>query len=157
MVVEIPLTRGLVALVDDEDAEAIGAFSWYARRGRNTFYAARTVQKNGRVHMHREIVGCPEDAFVDHVDHDGLNNVRGNLRVATNSENQMNSSVRRPNATGSTGVVLDKSCGRWRAQIHYRGRRENLGSFGSPEEAAQAYEERAISLFGAFAQTSAHD
>ena len=95
---EIPLTRGFVAVVDDEDYEKLQQLSWYADTGASGLvYAARGLPRNGsrrrdKIRMHRQILSLArgDSAHVDHKDGDGLNNRRSNLRKCTPSQNLRN-------------------------------------------------------------------
>src|SRR6188768_2332166 len=91
---EIPLTQGKSVMVDDEDFEFLNQWKWYASKSNNTFYAHRRVGKHGRfVYMHRLILGIDNispELFPDHMDRNGLNNQRYNLRIATRSDNNSN-------------------------------------------------------------------
>lgn len=157
MVREIPLSQGKVALVDDSDYERVGLYHWSAvRRVRryapDYFYAVRHVTVNGRqttVSLHRFLL--PDIPQIDHVDGDALNNQRSNLRAATRSQNVSN---RRRSGFGRSkflGVNERRDTGRWRAQICVRYRNINIGTFGTEEEAARAYDQHALLHFGEFA------
>ncbi len=106
----IPLSRGLVALVDDEDLEALNRFKWSATSFRTS--GPYAVRKEGRrmVLMHRELL-CAD--LVDHVDGNGLNNQRANLRPASPSENVHNQRLRGSNTSGAKGVAFDKAREKW--------------------------------------------
>jgi hypothetical protein len=132
-----------MALVDDEDAD-LADVRWNAARDRNTFYARRNTARYGKrttEYMHRVIMsrmlGRPLQRHeqVDHVDHDGLNNRRSNLRLASNRENLCN---RRPGASSKYPGVSRKG-GKWEARIRCGGRQKRLGYFTSESEAAEAY------------------
>lgn len=151
--VEIPLTGGLVAVVDAQDAARIlGMGAWQTTRYPHVTYARKSLYRAGRytsVNMHSVILGVP---LVDHVNGDGLDNRRANLRPATVGENALNRSRRSDNTSGYKGVSRNGDNGRWRAYINRDGRRLSLGSFGSAEEAARAYDTAALELHGAFAR-----
>ena len=97
---------------------------------------------------------------VDHVDGDSLNNLRTNLRIATNAQNMHNRKVSKNNKIGFKGVYEKGHCltgaptGRYAATLRVDGRTEHVGYFGSPEEAARAYDRRAIEVRGEFARTN---
>lgn len=129
---EIPLTKGLVAIVDDDDYERVCVFSWYAMPRKYTAYAARSGPRDEQGHreyipMHRFILGIrPEDGgVVDHINRNGLDNRRSNLRVTNKSGNALNSPrARKPKRckecgkefmpSHSKGKFCDSSCfGRW--------------------------------------------
>ncbi len=155
----IPLTRGLFAIVDDDDHELLSRYRWHAKpSGAGTFYAARGIYENGHVVgaiiMHRELCRglSTERPFVDHADGDGLNNRRSNLRACTRQENNRNIRHRRPGCTSRhTGVSWDKAHGRWRAYIRIDKRLKYLGLFTEEYDAAQAYNFTAEAAFGEFA------
>jgi len=101
--------------------------------------------------MHRFIVGCAEGLQVDHIDGNGLNNLRENLRICSNNQNQYN---QRPRTNGSSrfkGVSWHKNEKVWQATIKFNGRQTWLGQFNSEERAAMAYNEAARRMFGEFA------
>jgi len=149
---EIPLTQGKVAIVDEEDADRVLAFKWSATRCRDTgrYYAGR---REGRrfVSLHRFILNAPPDRQVDHVNRDGLDNRRSNLRLATPSQNQWNRERRSDNRTGFKGVFAHKS-GKWQALIKANRKHIYLGLFDSKEDAARAYDLAALLLHGEFAR-----
>jgi len=138
---EIPLTRGKVAIVDDEDYEKLRTIKWHSQttkvKGRILLYAAHSVYRREGSHkvliMHRLITNCPKGLEVDHIDGDGLNNQKSNLRVVTRFLNQQN---RHGNKTSKyTGVYYDKQINKWRAQVQINGKRYDFGLFDTEEEA----------------------
>ena len=152
MTVEIPLTKGFVAIVDDEDAEVITAHKWHAHvpaRGR-TVYAHMLRWANGRYKnesMHRLILNAPVGFEVDHINQNGLDNRRCNLRLATRAQNEAN----KPPRSQYKGSYWCQQTGRWRARIRVDGHLRCLGRFDSAEEAARAYDVAAMEAFGEFA------
>lgn len=145
---EIPLSRGLVAIVDDEDFDWLNQWKWYA--GNNgkarTMYAIRMAAVEGKrrkFRMHREIMNPPDGMEVDHINHNGLDNRRSNLRIVTSSQNSRN--TRKPR-TGRTskykGVTYEKDrvghVARWRVGIRINGKHKWLGRFRTEVEAARA-------------------
>jgi len=155
---QIPLTRGLVAIVDDEDYARLSHFKWYALYGRGACYAAHTVsQKPYKViPMHRLILYAPSRMEVDHANGDTLDNRRCNLRLASRAQNARNSKIHRTNKSGYKGVDFRKRERRWRAQIMFQGKTYHLGYFDTAELAAQAYDAAARMAFGKFARTNFH-
>ena len=153
---EIPLSRGLVAIVDDEDAEWLSNWRWYSRPSSHATYAARTVKRNDgtsqSIYMHRLILDCPSGLYVDHINRDCLDNRRSNLRICTASQNGMNKRGKEGSVTGVKGVFFDKGRGKYFAAIRMNGRTRRLGTFVDMEEAAKAYQRAAIELFGPFAR-----
>jgi len=123
----------------------------FARRHGNTWYAARSEGKN-QIHMHREIINAPADLQVDHINGNGLDNRRENLRLCTNAENARNRRLSKNNTTGYKGVDLDAN--RYRAQIRVGQKFVYLGRFDDPIEAAKAYDAAAREHYGEFARTN---
>lgn len=151
---EIPLDKGMVALVDDADYALVSAYKWHALKCCNVWYAFHTLPRvNGKkktIRMHRLIMGFPPNV-VDHKDHDGLNNTRGNLRHATNAQNAENLRKRSDSKQPYKGIEWDKVNGNWVAYICPNGKKTALGRFHSAEAAARAYDAAAIQFFGEFA------
>jgi hypothetical protein len=115
-------------------------------------YYARGYVGKGRIYMHREVINAPVDCQVDHVNHDGLDNRRDNLRLCTVSQNQGNSRKQNRETTSRyKGVSWHSRDRRWRAQIRYGKEKVHLGQFLSEEEAAYAYDRAARNRWGEFA------
>lgn len=148
---EIPLTKGMVALVDDEDYARLNPYKWSAQKHRNTYYAQGWVQ--GRtVLMHRFIKAVSDrHVLLDHKNRNGLDNRRDNLRIATHGENRSNSKSSKNNTSGFRGVSWYKRYRKWQVIIQHHGVKRWCGLFDCPEEAARAYDEMARQLHGDFA------
>lgn len=156
---KIPLTQSRVALVDDSDFEWLSQFKWYTLRHRNTCYAFRkSPTREGRktINMHREILGLSrgDGKMVDHINRDGLDNRRENLRLCTHAQNQRNSQKNKNNTSGYKGVTWDKQRGKWHSQIVVNHVRIRLGFFDDLIKAAQAYDAAARKYHGRFARTN---
>ena len=151
MTKEIQLTRGMVALVDDEDFVYLSKHNWYAHRGRDSkdFYAVRS---NRCIRMHREIMNAKSGQFVDHRNGNTLDNRRSNLRFCTPSQSQMNRGIPPNNTSGYRGVFRDKRSGKWRAAIKINYKQIRLGNFIIKEDAARAYDTAAKKYHGEFAR-----
>jgi hypothetical protein len=149
----IKLTRGKFAKVDDADYEWLNQWKWCTKKSWNTFYARRQTIINGKkktIIMHRLIMNTPSDLQVDHIDHDGLNNQRNNLRNCTNQQNSLNRNSYKssPKYLGVRYCDKGKNKGLFTAHIRpYL----HLGFFKTKEEAMTAYNNMAIKLFGQFA------
>ena len=143
----IPLTRGYVATVDDADFERLAAKTWWtARRGR-TVYA---ICADG--YMHRIIMEPKPGQWTDHINHDGLDNRRENLRLCTSSQNHQNQRKTR-GTSRYKGVSLYRD-GKWRAKIKKDGKQHSLGHFVNEDDAAKAYDRAAREMFGEYAHTN---
>lgn len=158
---EIKLTQGKVALVDDEDFSYLNQFKWIAHKSSKTYYAARTVKNGNRrkyISMHQVILKPMDGLKTDHIDGNGLNNCRNNLRYATHSQNIANAGKRRGAISTFKGVSpLPKFPGydvRWRAFIRVNGHGYHLGCFATEKEAAIVYDGVVKKHFGAFAKTN---
>lgn len=147
---QIKLTNGKVAFVDDKDYPTISQYKWYYHKYRDKEYAKTYINRK-KVSMHRLILGLvgPE---IDHRDGNGLNNQRFNLRYATKQQNAANRGPQRNNTSGFKGVT--KNHNNWKAQIKYNGEKIYLGTFKTKEEAARRHDTKAKELFGDFAKTN---
>jgi hypothetical protein len=148
----IPLTRGQYAIVDAADFEWLSRYKWHAapRDAKGGFYARRHEKGRG-IWMHREIMKAPEGLVVDHIDNNGLNDRRCNLRLCTRTQNGRNRRKNRDSANEYKGIWTDKRTGRSYAQIRFKGKQLYLGVYDTAIEAARAYDRKAIELHGQFA------
>lgn len=152
---EIPLINSLrVVLVDDEDYEWASQYRWRANISNRslTAYAVRTVTSTDKKRqmqlMHREIMRPVGSLTVDHINGNGLDNRRANLRIATQSQQQAN----RQHPIGVSGYRgVEPQAKKWVAKIRCNNVRIRIGIFATPEEAAKAYDKKAQELFGEFA------
>ncbi len=150
----IPLTRGMFAVVDDDDLDFLSQWGWYAHSRRGLFYAARKDKdENGKtviVSMHTVIDKTPPGFETDHRNGDTLDNQKSNLRTATHAENGKNRKLNVNSTSGIKGVSWDKKTRKWRAYIKVDYKMIHLGFFISIEDAANARRIAAQQEFGAF-------
>jgi hypothetical protein len=144
----IKLTMGRFALVDDLDFAYLSRWKWHTeKRGDGRFYAARTrrvAEKHGKknIKMHRVIMKTQEGMDTDHINGDGLDNRRKNLRICTRSINALNRHVRvAVTRSGIIGVSWSSKRKKWAATIIVKGTYFYLGYFSSKEAAEQKYQQ----------------
>lgn len=155
----LSLSQGQVAFVDDEDFPYLSQFVWYAVHDGHQYYAARNIKgSSGRwtkTKMHREILSAVPGAVVDHIDHNGLNNQKDNLRVCSQAENMRNrKTVNSNNSSGFIGVSLHHGTGKYQAKICKDRKQIYLGLFDSSSDAYHAYVRAAKEHFGIFVSNS---
>ena len=153
---EIILSNGKIALVDPCDFYMVSLFNWYEKRsGESLSYAMTSYQVHGPHHtllMHRLIMKAGYRDTIDHINHNGLDNRRCNLRKCTTSQNIMHS--RKTSMHTSSiykGVHWYSNLGRWRAVIGGTGPTKYIGSFKREIDAALAYDREIVKLRRDFA------
>ena len=157
---EIRLTKGLSAIVDDDDYEWLSQWKWFAwlsNKSNQTYYAVRKRRKDEviegnvgrRILMHRVIMKAKIGEEVDHKNHNGLDNRKSELRVCTHGQNQQNQRLR--SRSLPKGVCQPRGLGLFYAQIRVNGRPYTIGKFKTSVDAARAYDRAAAHLYGDFA------
>lgn len=156
--VRIPLNENKFAWVSIQDAERVMAHSWNPMRGRrsHTLYATTRINKK-TIYLHRFILDVGDKRQVDHINLDGLDCVRSNLRVATPSQNNQNKEKHPNNTSGYKGVYWSRVRSKWMAYISKDKKRINLGYYTDLIHAARVYDQAARELHGEFARLNFPD
>lgn len=157
---EIILTKGFVAIVDDIDFDFINQWKWRVIKSGITWYASRSGgwknKKQQSIYMHRVIIdrmGINLSGMkCDHIDRNGLNNQRNNLRKATHSQNRVNAI--NPTTSGYRGIYYHKSTKKFIARLNINGKDTYLGSFTNAIDAAKRYDSATLKYNGKFAITN---
>jgi len=156
--VYIYLTQGQIAVIDFEDLNLANSFIglWCAHYDEdvNNYYVVGKFKENNHwktIKLHRLLTNTKErNIFVDHKNHNTLDNTRNNLRPCTIQENNMNARPRKFVSSKYKGVNWHRGINKWVARIGFNGKRIALGCYDKEEEAALAYQNKAIELFGEF-------
>ena len=155
MTKQIPLSgqkgEGKFALVDDEDFDAVSVHTWNLFHGYAVTFGGNS--KQSKLRLHRLITGDPPSGLVvDHIDGNGLNNQKANLRFITHAQNTQNKSSHRDSTSRFKGVSWHSRRNFWVAQIQFNKIRYHLGYFTSELDAARAYNAAAIQYHGEYAR-----
>lgn len=156
------IISGHQILFDDDDLDLVQSYQWHLHKSAHTNYARgyrKGEPRGGQklVYMHRLIMLSAVGATsiwglgTDHINGNGMDNRRGNLRLCNQSQNNANRHVPQTKTSPYKGVHFDAATGRYRAEITKDGKRYRLGRFPTAEEAVTAYTRKSIELFGRFA------
>ena len=149
---EFYLGGGVFAICDWKDYETVKNFKWNtsSRQSRTQWVWAHDPKNadinRRKVAMHNLIMCPPEGLYVDHINGNGLDNRRSNLRIVTKQQNTFNS-AHKGGTSKYKGVCLEKESGMWKAYITKDGKKKSIGRFALEDDAARAYDKEAISLF----------
>lgn len=137
----------LDVLLDDEDYLRIknefNNLNWTVTKNRNNLYVQKRVNKNN-VYLHRFIMNCPKGKYVDHINHNTLDNRKENLRITNSADNIRNGKVRTNNKTGVNGVYYDKIRKKYVVKIKVNYKNIYLGRYEKLDEAKKKREEAEI-------------
>jgi len=153
----IRLTQGKYAIVDPQDYFRLNIYKWYAVRGGHTFYAVRGIwvkqlRQSMRLFMQNCIIRKPNGYIIDHINHNGLDNRKKNLRIATQAQNARNARYPKKNCSSKyRGVWFNRQTKKWRASIVFNRKRKQIGYFKDEIQAAKAYDKAAMKYFGEYA------
>jgi hypothetical protein len=148
----VPLTKGYEAIIDAKDVDIVCKFNWMAYEKKNTVYAVRNdPEGTALIRLHRLIMNAPKGLEVDHIDRNGLNNTRENLRICDRCQNMRNVGPR--DSKGTKGISWHKRTGKWQARIVAGGAQIYLGVYETEQMAQNAYNDACIRLHGDFAVT----
>lgn len=145
--VVILLRNGKQILIDSDSVELVSPYTWCVT---GTGYAMSRTKGSATL-MHRLLARAVSGEYVDHINGDPLDNRRTNLRVCQKQQNEFNTKIRSDNKSGYRGVCAARR-GKFRAYIVKDGKQHCLGEFRDPTEAAKAYNQKALELFGEFAR-----
>lgn len=148
----IPLTHGKFALVDDGDYEWLSQYNWHYKTSKG-MCKTETMINGKKISMHRLILGLShgDGILTDHINHNGIDNQRNNIRPCTSRQNQQNRKPYKNKSSKYKGVSWYKQTKKWKPSIKSEHGYRYLGYYKSEIEAARAYDEAAKELFGEFA------
>lgn len=153
----IPLTMGKFAIVDPDDFDRLNIYKWHASKNAGIFYARRNLYpkrkgKPGSIPMHRQIMKAPAGFVIDHINYNGLDNRKANLRLANHSQNVCHRrKLNKSSYSRYKGIYFNKRIRKWRVQISVNRKFKQIGYFKDELEAAKAYDAAAQKYHGEFA------
>jgi hypothetical protein len=148
-----------IVLIDDEDYERANLYTWHLGYDfkTNNFYVLSQekgiIKKQKTIRLHRFIMNCPNNKIIDHINRNGLDNRKQNLRICTASENRMNSIKPSHGKTSKyKGVGFYPNLNKYSCRIRINYKLKHIGYFETEKEAALKYNEMAIFYHGKFAK-----
>lgn len=153
---ELSLTRGFVALVDDEDYEQLSKYKWTATDEGYAFRMAKVIGGREKISMHRFLMGIGKNdpRQVDHINGNAQDNRKENLRICSQSENLKNYKKPSTNTSGYKGVSWSTATNKWKAQIRVNNEVKYLGVYENAEDAHRAYCAASEKYHGEFGRTA---
>jgi len=166
----LKLTDSIFALLDERDMDElhrvefsngfvwegrIPSLTWRPAVKKHTTYVVATFGSWLELRLHRAVMNAKLTETVDHRDHNGLNNVRENLRIATAAQNGANRVKSPQHSSRFKGVSLHRQTGRWEASLRVNRNKIHIGLFEREEDAARAYNAKAAAVWGEFAHLNA--
>lgn len=155
---KIELTQGEVALIDDKDYERVSQYKWTLLKREKLMHAYRKDINNKTINLHRFVMDLIEGdkRQIDHINGDGLDNQKDNLRICSIRENSFNRGKNKNNTSGYKGVIWNKQASKWQARINIP-KQKHLGFFANIMDAAIAYNNAATKYHGGFAKLNLID
>lgn len=159
---KLNLSNGTIQ-IDEEDLHKIQTNVWHIAKSGNRQYAITNIKnekgKNTTTGLHRIIMNLKQGECCDHINHDGLDNRKQNLRKVTKHQNQLNrlknvTQNQHPCTSTYKGVSWNKTKNLWTASISYNKKQIYIGWYKDETEAAQAYDKKAVELHGIYAYTN---
>jgi hypothetical protein len=173
LIIESETHGSHTVLLDEEDWDKVSQYKWYLNRAHTGKLYVRTnidhpdggtlmrkiggkeyeCKKQTTIALHQIIANTPKDMHTDHKNGDTLDNRKENLRICTNAQNCWNRGKNKNNSHGYKGIKFDgrRRLAPWQAYIGHLGKRIYLGNYATAEEAARAYDKKALEIFGEFA------
>jgi hypothetical protein len=140
-------------LIDDEDHIYFKSHQWHIHKCKTNLYLRgykKGNRKNGLIYYHRMITNAPKNMDVDHINGNGLDNTKDNLRICNRSQNNANRKAVQSKSSNFKGVHFEKHSKKWRAEITKDGVRYTLGRFLNQNDALNAYMKKSKELFGEY-------